>query len=40
MKHPPPPQVIQFCWDSIIDKKVYETTLVFSSETKNKILTT
>ncbi|HHA1914433.1 TPA: DUF2931 family protein [Enterobacter asburiae] len=35
-----PPQVIQFCWDSIIDKKVYETTLVFSSETKNKMLTT
>ncbi|WP_312972626.1 DUF2931 family protein [Atlantibacter sp.] len=33
-----PPQVIQFCWDSIIDKKVYETTLVFSSETKNKML--
>jgi hypothetical protein len=35
-----PPQVIQFCWDSIIDKKIYETTLVFSSETKNKMLTT
>ena len=35
-----PPQVIQFCWDSIIDKKVYETTLVFSSGTKNKMLTT
>ena len=35
-----PPQVMQFCWDSIIDKKVYETTLVFSSETKNKMLTT
>ena len=35
-----PPQVIQFCWDSIIEKKVYETTLVFSSETKNKMLTT
>jgi len=32
--------VIQFCWDSIIDKKVYETTLVFSSETKNKMLST
>lgn len=35
-----PPQVIQFCWDSIIDKKVYETTLVFSSETKDKMLST
>lgn len=24
-----PPQMIKFCWDSIIDKKVYETTLFF-----------
>ncbi|MEX3021800.1 DUF2931 family protein [Kluyvera sp. STS39-E] len=35
-----PPQVIKFCWDSIIDKKVYETTLIFSSDTKNKMLST
>jgi len=35
-----PPQVIQFRWDSIIDKKVYETTLVFSSETKHKMHST
>lgn len=24
-----PPQIIKFCWDSIIDKKTYETTLFF-----------
>ena len=35
-----PPQVMKFCWDSIIDKKVYETTLFFSSDTKAKMLTT
>lgn len=35
-----PPQVIAFCWDSIIDKKVYETTLIFSAETQKKMLST
>ncbi|KAB8310443.1 DUF2931 family protein [Rouxiella chamberiensis] len=32
-----PPQMIKFCWDSIIDKKVYETTLFFSPDTQNKM---
>ena len=35
-----PPQLIKFCWDSIIDKKTYETTLIFSSDTKKKMLST
>ena len=29
-----------FCWDSIIDKKFYETTLIFHDETWQKMLTT
>ena len=33
-----PPQMIQFCWDSIIDKKVYETTLFFAADTQKKML--
>jgi hypothetical protein len=33
-----PPQMIRFCWDSIIDKKVYETTLFFASDTKKKMV--
>ncbi|MBY7305552.1 DUF2931 family protein [Escherichia marmotae] len=33
-----PPQIIKFCWDSIIDKKTYETTLFFSSDTKKKMI--
>ncbi|MDF1896813.1 DUF2931 family protein [Rahnella contaminans] len=32
-----PPQMIKFCWDSIIDKKIYETTLFFSPDTQNKM---
>ncbi|MBF4813713.1 DUF2931 family protein [Cronobacter muytjensii] len=35
-----PPRAISFCWDSIIDKKVYETTLIFHDETWQKMLTT
>jgi len=35
-----PPQMIKLCWDSIIDKKVYETTLFFSSETWHKMVST
>ncbi|MEA5169593.1 DUF2931 family protein, partial [Enterobacter sichuanensis] len=31
-----PPQVMQFCWDSIIDKKVYETTLFSLLKLKTK----
>jgi len=27
-----PPQFIHFCWDSVIDKKVYETRITFSGE--------
>jgi hypothetical protein len=27
-----PPRLIHFCWDSIIDKKVYETTITFGSK--------
>ncbi|MBU9818820.1 DUF2931 family protein [Rahnella sp. BCC 1045] len=33
-----PPQMIKFCWDSIIDKKVYETTLFFLSDTQQKMV--
>jgi len=33
-----PPQMIKFCWDSIIDKKVYETTLYFSLDTQHKMV--
>ena len=33
-----PPQLIQFCWDSIIDKKVYETTLFFAEDTWKKMI--
>ncbi|WP_374058693.1 DUF2931 family protein [Salmonella bongori] len=25
-----PPQFIPFCWDSVIDKKAYETRITFS----------
>lgn len=35
-----PPQTIIFCWDSIIDKKVYETSLFFSEDTIKKMLIT
>ncbi|WP_318366789.1 DUF2931 family protein [Enterobacter sp.] len=28
-----PPQYMVFCWDSIIDKKTYETKIVFSPDT-------
>ncbi len=35
-----PPRAMLFCWDSIIDKKVYETTLIFHDETWKKMLTT
>ncbi|MBU9865097.1 DUF2931 family protein [Rahnella aceris] len=34
-----PPQMIVFCWDSIIDKKTYETTLFFYSDTWEKMIT-
>ncbi|WP_421595349.1 DUF2931 family protein [Rahnella sp. PD4] len=33
-----PPQMIKFCWDSIIDKRVYETTLFFSLDTQHKMV--
>lgn len=33
-----PPQMIKFCWDSIIDKKVYETTLFFAPDTWKKMV--
>jgi hypothetical protein len=35
-----PPQMIKFCWDSIIDKKVYETTLFFAPDTSKKMEST
>ncbi|EPN3591738.1 DUF2931 family protein, partial [Cronobacter sakazakii] len=37
---PSPPTIMIFCWDSIIDKKVYETTLLFAPETWQKMLST
>ncbi|EPN3558792.1 DUF2931 family protein [Cronobacter sakazakii] len=39
-KAPSPPTIMIFCWDSIIDKKVYETTLLFAPETWQKMLST
>ena len=34
-----PPQFIHFCWDSIIDKKVYETRITFSGKVWKMMLT-
>ncbi len=34
-----PPQFIHFCWDSVIDKKVYETRITFSSDVWKLMLT-
>ncbi|WP_394854985.1 DUF2931 family protein [Enterobacter hormaechei] len=34
-----PPQFIRFCWDSVIDKKVYETRITFSSAVWTLMLT-
>ena len=31
------PQIMIFCWDSIIDKKVYQSTLFFSQDAWNKM---
>ena len=33
------PQIMMFCWDSIIDKKVYQSTLFFTPETWKKMIT-
>ncbi|WP_332631514.1 DUF2931 family protein, partial [Citrobacter sp. ESBL3] len=33
------PKAIKFCWDSIIDKKVYETTMVIGKDTWEKMIT-
>ncbi|HDS9724057.1 TPA: DUF2931 family protein [Enterobacter bugandensis] len=33
------PQIMIFCWDSIIDKKVYQSTLLFTQDTWNKMTT-
>ncbi|NIY45949.1 DUF2931 family protein [Cedecea colo] len=32
-------QIMIFCWDSIIDKKVYQSTLFFTQDTWNKMTT-
>ena len=34
-----PPQYMVFCWDSVIDKKTYETQIVFSPETWQRMKT-
>jgi Protein of unknown function (DUF2931). len=34
-----PPQFIHFCWDSVIDKKVYETRITFSGAVWKMMLT-
>ncbi|AYA09902.1 MULTISPECIES: DUF2931 family protein [Rahnella] len=34
-----PPQLMTFCWDSVIDKKTYETTLFFYPDTWEKMIT-
>lgn len=33
------PQIMIFCWDSIIDKKIYQSTLFFTQDTWNKMTT-
>ena len=33
------PQIMIFCWGSIIDKKVYQSTLLFTQDTWNKMIT-
>ncbi|HDR2663200.1 TPA: DUF2931 family protein [Enterobacter asburiae] len=33
------PQIMIFCWDSIIDKKTYQSTLFFSQNTWDKMIT-
>lgn len=33
------PQIMILCWDSIIDKKVYQSTLFFTQDTWNKMTT-
>lgn len=33
-----PPMAMAFCWDSIIDKKVYETSLIFSPDTRERMI--
>jgi len=35
-----PPSMMIFCWDSIIDRKVYETSLIFAPDTWQKMLST
>ncbi|EOI3445882.1 DUF2931 family protein [Cronobacter turicensis] len=35
-----PPSMMIFCWDSIIDRKAYETSLIFAPETWQKMLRT
>ncbi|HAI3446645.1 TPA: DUF2931 family protein [Escherichia coli] len=32
------PQIMIFCWDSIIDKKIYQSTLFFTHDTWNKMV--
>lgn len=34
-----PPALMLFCWDSVIDKKTYETRIVFSSSLRNAMST-
>lgn len=34
-----PPAQILFCWDSLIDKKIYETRITFSPALRDKMLT-
>ncbi|EMA4140493.1 DUF2931 family protein [Cronobacter turicensis] len=35
-----PPSMMIFCWDSIIDRKAYETSLIFAPDTWQKMLST
>ena len=34
-----PPVMMLFCWDSVIDKKTYETRIVFPASLKSRMLT-
>jgi len=33
------PQIMIFCWDSIIDKKIYQSTIFFTQDTWSKMVT-
>lgn len=39
VKHPAPPQYLVFCWDSWVDKKHYETSMLFTEPVWLRMMT-